>query len=114
MPSVTITIGLSSNLTREPLPADMAQAFIRDVSNMIHLTDGHAHVTAAASVGEWTDEATGITYTEESRTWVACIPDEVGPELLVTCIGDLCEKYQQDAIAVSVGVGGLIGAQHSR
>lgn len=105
MPTLTLTIGLSSNLTLEPLPTDRAAAFVTAVDRLFYLADATVYVRAAESYGEWRDERTGETVREESRTWIAATDE---PDVIHAAASDLAAAYEQDAIAITVGQTALV------
>lgn len=108
MATAVLTIGLSSNRTLQPLPAELAAAFVSDVRALVVrlASPGEVYVNGARGAGSWTDQATGRTVQEESRTWVADVPDV---ETLAAELPDLCARYEQDAIALTAGRTQLVG-----
>lgn len=106
MPTVVLTIGLNSNRTLQPLPGGRAEAFVSDVRALITRHATETYVDGAHGAGSWTDERTGTPVQEVSRTWVADVPE---PDRLASELPALATRYEQDAIALTVGRTQLVG-----
>ena len=100
MKTVTITIGLNSNATLAPLPRAKREAFMREVRGL--LSGSAIFAEAAPHDGSWTDEVTGQVVHERSRTWVAGVED-TRVEILRSALGRVARRFEQDAIAFTVG-----------
>lgn len=101
--TAVITIGLSGNDTLGPLPD--ALEFVNAVTALV--ARATVYVSGARSVGQWTDETSGETVTEESVTWVV---DDMSSDLLRAGLATLARTYRQDAIALTIGNTDLVGA----
>ncbi len=100
MATVTLTIGLNSNQTLAPLPLSARRRFIASVRDAFKRAGATVYVDAAASRGEWADVATGLIVREQSRTWVADVPDV---DSVRGILPYLAATFEQDAIALTVG-----------
>jgi hypothetical protein len=107
MATITITIGLNSNVTLAPLPAMARRRFVRSVRDALQGADAVIYVNGATSRGTWQDEATGTIVHEISRTWVADVAD---PDRIANVLPLLCATFEQDAIALTVGSTALVAA----
>lgn len=106
--TITLTIGLNSNQTLQPLPSYVASRF-RDAIDALLLSSGATvFVRDAGSSGTWQDVNSGQTVHEESRTWVAAITSE-NVWRIRDALPGLCEQYEQDAIAFTTGTTELVG-----
>ncbi len=104
--TITLTVGLFSNRTLSALPAARITDLLREVRSILTSAGCTVLVDAATSRGEWTDRTTGRLVQEVACTWVADTPD---PERVTRVLPDLAARYEQDAIACTVGQTVLIG-----
>lgn len=102
--AVIVTIGLNSNETLMPLPADTAMAFAGAVRALFSTL----YVDGAQSRGQWQDERTGIVVTEDSLTYVG----EAESAMVTHALATLANLYEQDAIACTIGNTDLVGANN--
>jgi hypothetical protein len=98
--TVTLSIGLSDAAGVPLSPLDR-ERFVADVRRLLGRTADSVYVDNAASVGVWNG------HTEQSRTWVAEVPD---PHVVEAELPDLCRRYRQDAIALTVGTTELVSS----
>lgn len=104
--TLTLTVGLASNRTLAMLPPARMRSLIGEVRSLLTATGCTVHVDAATSRGEWTDRTTGLLVQEVACTWVADAPD---PGAVTSALPDLAARYEQDAIACTVGETVLVG-----
>lgn len=107
MPTVTITIGLNSNQTLQPLPLYLANRFRDAVNDLLFAVGAVIYVQDAGSTGTWQDVKSGKTVHEESRTWVAEVES---PAYIKEFLPALCEQFEQDAIAFTTGETELVSS----
>lgn len=108
MATITITIGLNSNRTLQPLPMRRREQFRDAVRLVLRQAGATVFVDGAQSTGTWIDAKTHTLVREASRTWVADVPD---PQFVANLLPDLCELYEQDAIAFTVGTTELVAGR---
>jgi len=104
--TLTLTVGMASNRTLTMLPAQQITALFREVRMLLAGAGCTVHVDGALSRGEWTDRTTGQLVREMSCTWVADAPD---PGVVTSALPDLAARFEQDAIACTVGETVLVG-----
>lgn len=97
-----VTIGLNSNRTLDPLPMDKAKAFADNVRALFTTL----YVDGAQSIGQWQDERTGTMVTENALTWIG----EVDTAGIAHNLAVLAARYEQDAIACTIGETALVNA----
>lgn len=103
--TITLTIGLNSNMTLAPLPITARRRFVSSVRSLLGRSGGTVYVDGATSRGTWQDIATGLTVAETSRTWVADVPD---PDSIRNALPLLAATFEQDAIALTTGETALV------
>jgi hypothetical protein len=97
MDTKTVTISIGRGVPGGgDMFADEWDDFRNDVRGVLETFGATVYVDAAQSVGEWEGVA------EESATWVAAVPSDC-VEWLRGSLGVLRERYQQDAIALTIG-----------
>ena len=97
MDNVTVTISIGRGIGDSPMSARKWREFRADVRGALHSAGGTLYVDSAKSIGEWE----GVR--EESATFVAGdIPADNVPALM-DHMREFCERYDQDAIAFTVG-----------
>jgi hypothetical protein len=100
MSTVTVTVGMTSRRTLTPLPRALARKFCREVRDLLRTSGCEVYVDGARGRGQWKDMTTGALVDEVSRTWVAEAPH---PSAITDSLAVLAERYEQDAIACTVG-----------
>lgn len=108
MSTVTLTIGLNSNQTLQPLQEFVSRRFRQDVDAMLASVNSTIFVQDALSSGTCRDVNSGTLVHEESRTWVADVNDS-HLDAIRRALPGMCERYEQDAIAFTTGTTELIG-----
>lgn len=106
MCTVTISIGRNVRMpldTVGPMDGEAWQNFGDAIDALLARCGATVYVGAAESRGEWE----GIA--EDSRTWIASVPDNTLADIRYV-LRDLARDFRQDAIALTVGVTELIGA----
>lgn len=106
MTAPVITISIGRNVGDTPMTRAAWDNFHADIVATITVPDSDVYVPGAHSVGEWE----GVP--EESRTYVASVPEEYVPAIR-TRLAHLAHAYRQDAIALTVGVGTLVDARQA-
>jgi hypothetical protein len=104
MTAPVITISIGRNVGATPMTRAAWDNFHADILATITTPGADVYVPGAHSVGEWE----GVS--EESRTYVASVPEDYVPAIR-TRLAHLAHAYRQDAIALTVGVGSLVDAR---
>ena len=105
--TLTITVTVGRNINGAPMSADHWEALQRRVRTVLaYATTGTGRLESHYGVGDWsgvTEDSAKIT--RYGTAW----GQERGAEWLRAEIGDLARVYRQEAIALVIGEGELIG-----
>lgn len=112
MQHIVITIGRGAVGTERLLSPEAWDAFKQDIQAQLELSHHDVWVSSDGT-GHWTDDASGVTYSEQNHVWVAGLPDGALSEatwhsLWRRYLARLATEYLQDAIAFAWGPSELI------
>ena len=113
---VVITIGRGQVGSARLLGPETWEQFKRDIGDSLKLADYDVWVDSDGT-GQWTDQLSGVQYSEQNHVWVAGLPDNdrlsesTWHGLWRRYLARLAARYSQDAIAFAWGPSELITAR---